>query len=144
MTTTRHIDWCSGAVRIEQVRIEVDASGALAPDARALCGRPEITPGGALRDLVGKPLGLHGYAARRVIDVADARVASVAVLFEPIHFFDGSITESRLVQAVAAASGWQLASTHPASAALEPLAWGRARFSHDRRQADPSLMLRYP
>lgn len=105
-------------------------------------GRPEITPGGALRDRVGKPLGLH--AARRVIDVADARVASVAVLFEPIHFFDGSITESRIVRAVAAASGWQLASTHPASAALEPLAWGRARFSHDPRQADPSLMLRYP
>ncbi|WP_236668513.1 hypothetical protein [Burkholderia sp. ISTR5] len=39
-----------------------------------------------------------------MIDVADARVASVAVLFEPIHFFDGSITESRIVQAVAAAS----------------------------------------
>ncbi|WP_244127781.1 hypothetical protein [Burkholderia gladioli] len=35
MTTTRHIDWRSGAVRIEQARIEVDASGALAPDARA-------------------------------------------------------------------------------------------------------------
>ncbi|WP_244126210.1 hypothetical protein [Burkholderia gladioli] len=92
MTTTHHIDWRSGAVRIEQVRIEVDASGALAPDARALCGRPEITPGGARRDRVGKPLGLHGYAANCVIDVADARVASVAVLFEPIHFFDASIT----------------------------------------------------
>ncbi|CAG9203095.1 hypothetical protein BGLA2_1610031 [Burkholderia gladioli] len=84
-------------------------------------------------------------AARCVIDVADARVASVAVLFEPIHFFDASITESRIVQAVAAASGRQLASTHPASAAPEPLAWGRARlFNHDPRQADPSLMLRYP
>ncbi|WP_244118007.1 hypothetical protein [Burkholderia gladioli] len=35
MTTTRHIDWRSGAVRIEQVRIEVDASGALAPDTLA-------------------------------------------------------------------------------------------------------------
>jgi hypothetical protein len=143
MTLALHIDWASGAVQLEQVRIETGADGALAPDAQALCGPAETTLSGGQRYRVTKQAGLCGYAAQCVIDVKDGKLASVAVLFELIRFFDASLTESKIVQAVAAASGLQVVSTHPAKATLEPCSWGVAQFSYDPRQGDLSLMLRY-
>lgn len=143
MTLALHIDWANGAVHLEQVRIDVDAGGALAPDVQALCGAAETTRSGALRYRVAKRVALCGYAAACVIDVAGGRIRSVAVLFELIRFFDASITESKIVQAVAAASGLRVVNPHPAKATLEPCAWGTALFSFDPRQGDLALDLQY-
>jgi hypothetical protein len=143
MTLALQIDWASGAVHLEQVRIDVDAGGALAADVQALCGAPETTRSGALRYRVTKKVALCGYAAACVIDVAGGRLRSVTVLFELIRFFDASITESKIVQAVAAASGLQVASPHPTKATLEPCPWGNAEFAFDPRQGDLTLDLQY-
>ncbi|MBI0327852.1 hypothetical protein [Burkholderia plantarii] len=143
MTLALHIDWATGAVDLEQVRIAVDASGALVHDVRLLCHAPESVPNGVLRYRVAKPVALCGYAAQCVFDVGGGRIEGVAVWFDLIRFFKASITESKIVQAVAAASGLQVINPHPAKATLEPCAWGTALFSFDPRQGDLTLDLQY-
>ena len=144
MTLAIRVDWQSGVVHADRMRIEVGGDGRLSEDVRRLCSPVErLENGGAVRYRIAQKITFGGHAGECLIDMAGGRLTSVLILFDTVRFLDASITESKIVRSIAKASGLAVVSAHPTEARLEPCSWGEAEFRYDPRQGELSLGVRF-
>ncbi|UEP27869.1 MULTISPECIES: hypothetical protein [unclassified Burkholderia] len=143
MTLAIRVDWQSGVVHADRVRIAVGGDGRLSEDVRRLCSPVQALESGAVRYRISQKITFGGHTGECLIDMVEARLASVAILFDTIRFLDASITESKIVRSITKASGLAVVSAHPTEARLEPCSWGVAEFRYDPRQGDLSLEMRF-
>ncbi|WAS54242.1 hypothetical protein MK974_00195 [Burkholderia ambifaria] len=143
MTLAIRVDWQSGVVHADRVRIEVGDDGRLSEGVRRLCAPVQELEKGAVRYRISRKITFGGHAGECLIDVVGGRLTSVLILFDTIRFLDASITESKIVRSIAKASGLAVVSAHPTEARLEPCSWGVAEFRYDPRQGDLSLEMRF-
>ncbi|MFP3502517.1 hypothetical protein [Burkholderia sp. SIMBA_062] len=143
MTLAIRVDWQSGVVHADRVRIEVGDDERLSEGVRRLCSPVERLENGAVRYRISQKITFGGHTGECLIDMVEARLTSVTILFDAIRFFNASITESKIVRSIAKASGLAVVSAHPTEARLEPCSWGVAEFRYDPRQGDLSLEVRF-
>ncbi|WP_175715851.1 hypothetical protein [Burkholderia ambifaria] len=143
MTLAIRVDWQSGVVHADRVRIEVGDDGRLSEGVRRLCSAMQELENGAVRYRISQKITFGGHAGECLIDMVEARLASVAILFDAIRFLDASVTESKIVRSIAKSSGLAVVSVHPTEARLEPCSWGVAEFRYDPRQGDLSVEMRF-
>ncbi|NIF42607.1 hypothetical protein F3J14_17295 [Burkholderia sp. Tr-862] len=143
MTLAIRVDWQSGVVHADRVRIEVGGDGRLSEDVWRLCSPVQALENGAVRYRISQKTTFGGHGGECLIDMVEARLTSVTILFDTIRFLDASITESKIVRSIAKASGLAVVSPHPTEARLEPCSWGVTEFRYDPRQGDLSLEMRF-
>jgi len=143
MTLAIRVDWQSGVVHADCMRIEVGDDGRLSEGVRRLCLPAQELENGAVRYRISRKITFGGHAGECLIDMIGGRLTSVLILFDAIRFLDASITESKIVRSIAKASGLAVVSAHPTEARLGPCSWGVAEFRYDPRQGDLSLEMRF-
>jgi hypothetical protein len=143
MTLAIWVDWQSGVVHADRMRIEVGDDARLSEGVRRLCSPVQELENGAVRYRISQKITFGGHAGECLIDVVGGCLTSVLILFDTIRFLDASITESKIVRSIAKSSGLAVVSAHPTEARLEPCSWGVAEFRYDPRQGDVSLEMRF-
>ena len=139
MTLAIRVDWQSGVVHADCMRIEVGDDGRLSEGVRRLCLPAQELENGAVRYRISQKITFGGHAGECLIGMVRGRLTSVLILFDTVRFLDASITESKIVRSIAKASGLAVVSAHPTEARLEPCSWGEAEVRYDPRQGELSL-----
>ncbi|MBY4870702.1 hypothetical protein DIE14_35040 [Burkholderia sp. Bp9017] len=143
MTLAIRVDWESGAICADRTRIEVGNDGRLSEDVLRLCSPVQISKNGTTRYRVSQQIAFGGHTGECLVDMAQGRLTSVAILFDPVRFLVASITESKIVRSIAKSSGLTAVSGHPTEVRLEPCSWGAAVFRYDPVQGTLSFEVRF-
>jgi hypothetical protein len=113
------IDWECGSASINGRPIELDSQNQIAPPLKGLFSSGTRTLSGKTRFRSVKEGNYLGFATDVSVDVEGKRIEAIALLFRRIEFFEASILESKIVQAVQQDSGRDWVSDHPAKANLQ-------------------------
>ncbi|WP_175836150.1 hypothetical protein [Burkholderia anthina] len=143
MTVAIRVDWQSGAVCADRAHIEAGDDGRLSEDVLRLCSPVQMSKSGTMRYRVSQKIAFGGHTGECLVDMAEGRLTSVAILFDTIRFLDASITESKIVRSIAKSSGLTVVSGHPTEARLEPCSWGVAVFRYDPVQGTLSFEVQF-
>ncbi|WP_244104742.1 hypothetical protein [Burkholderia anthina] len=81
MTLAIRVDWESGAICADRTRIEVGNDGRLSEDVLRLYSPVQISKNGTTRYRVSQQIAFGGHTGECLVDMAQGRLTSVAILF---------------------------------------------------------------
>ncbi|MCA1857833.1 hypothetical protein LE190_18155 [Massilia oculi] len=137
------LDIKRGTVSIDGIVIAVDKNGMLIKPITRLCLPPIHESGDRRYFRLSNKSNVCGSPADCIIEVREAKLWTVAFLFNPIEFFDSSILESTVLKKHEKDLEIRFKSKHPSSASADFGEAAQAIFFYDAKQGDLSLNVEF-